>query len=116
MTPKLPSHYTAVPLLQIDMDYLMKKPAEKWPTIVSAHIVLNSVQAKQQDHPIPVCTKESTTTCYDPTLPNLTWRIYAEKQNCEKYEQVKCASLYDGMQQRWIPIGKTVVDDQSEKP
>ena len=84
-----------------------------FPIITSAHIVLNSVQAKEQDHPIPVCTEQSTTTCYDPTLPNLNWHEYAAKANCEIYEAVKCASIYDHDEQRWIPIGKPVVYDET---
>jgi len=89
------------------------QPPTVFPVITSAHIVLNYVQAKQQDHPIPVCTEQSTTTCYDPTLPNLRWHEYAAKANCEIYEAVKCASIYDHDEQRWIPIGKPVVYDET---
>jgi hypothetical protein len=94
---------------------IAKEPPTVWPSIVSAHIVLNSVQAKEQDHPIPVCTEQSTTTCYDPTLPNLNWHEYAAKANCERYEGVKCASTYERDDQRWVPIGKPVVYDESEQ-
>jgi hypothetical protein len=84
-----------------------------FPAIASAHIVLNFVQAMEQDHLIPVCTEQSTTTCYDRTLPNLKWDEYASKDNCEIYEGVKCASIYGLDDQRWIPIGKPVVYDET---
>jgi hypothetical protein len=89
------------------------QPPTVFPVITSAHIVLNSVQAKEQDRPIPICTEQSTTTCYDPTLPNLKWHEYAHKDNCERYEAVKCTSIYDHDEQRWIPIGKPVVYEET---
>lgn len=95
------------------VDYLFRKPTYTvWPKVVSAHLVLDSVQAKQQDHPIPVCTEDSTTTCYDPALPTVNYHAYSKKENCEDRESVKCVALAE----YWLPIGKPVVYDESEKP
>lgn len=84
--------------------------ATVWPTIVSAHIVLNSVQATQQGHPVPVCTEKSTTTCYDPSLRNITGRLYSEKSNCERMEGVDCTRN----QERWAPIGLPIFEETKQ--
>lgn len=100
------------------VDYLMNKTKTEWPAIApgSIHLILDSVQAKEQDHPIPVCTPESKTTCYDPSLPHITNHLYNKKQNCEMWENAKCTDLYNHDQQLWAPIGKPVFEDKSEKP
>lgn len=89
----------------------------KWPTVGVAHIVLDPAQAKEQDHPVPVCTPESdksTASCYDPNMPHLEYHLYEKKDNCESEEGVKCASLRDGSEEGWVPIGKPVVKDRTE--
>ena len=90
--------------------------APDWPKIVSAHIVLDSVQAAEQDHPVPTCTPQSTTTCMDPTLRHITGRLYGlGKESCEYLEGVTCKQLpyQDAGKEYWVPIGKPVFVDET---
>lgn len=85
------------------------KPAE-FPKIASVHLVLDAVQARNQDHPVPQCTPESTTACFDPTIPHITNRLYSEKKNCEEWEGAACSQLDARDSGLWIPIGKPVLE------
>lgn len=91
----------------------------KWPTSATMSFRLDPVQAKEQDHPVPLCSDKSAQTssaCEDPDLRHIIAHIYQKKENCERDEAVKCESWFDGNQERWVPIGKPVFEDKTEAP
>lgn len=103
-----------------------------WPKIVSAHIVLDSVQAKTpgNEHVKQCGQTGPNETCWDPSLRHIINHLYGtNKERCEHDEGVPCEELqpcvidadsthsyadYERCRQ-WVPIGKPVFEDKTPK-
>lgn len=105
------------------VDYLTKKPKPKpdatvWPKIVSVQMILDPVQAKYpgNEKAKPCGPDNHDDACVDLTARHIVNHIYNVKEHCEMNEGVKCTDIYEGNQQVWMPIGKPVFYDETEKP
>lgn len=99
-----------------------------WPKVVSAHIVLDSVQAKTpgNEHVKQCGQTKPNETCFDPTLRHIINHLYGtNKERCERDEGVPCQELEPcyvapseehEMCRQWVPIGKPVFEDKTPEP
>lgn len=87
-------------------------------TAATVQIVMDAVQAKYpgNEHVKQCGPKNHDASCFDPTLPHLTYHVYLHKENCEREEKARCAELDGpgmdgGFQVQWVPINKPVVTE-----
>lgn len=110
-----------------------RKAKTDWPKVVSAHIVLDSVQAKTpgNEHVKQCGQTGPNETCWDPSLRHIVNHLYGtNKERCEHDEGVPCEELqpctvdvhsthsyadYERCRQ-WVPIGKPVFEDKTPEP
>lgn len=105
---------------------LPKRPSKTaWPKVVSAHIVLDSVQAKipGNEHVKQCGQTGPNETCWNPSLRHIINHLYGtNKERCERDEGVPCQELEPcyvapseehEMCRQWVPIGKPVFEDKT---
>lgn len=113
--------------MQLSCDKPMKEA--DWPKVASAHIVLDSVQAKipGNEHVKQCGQTGPNETCWDPSLRHIINHLYGtSKERCEHDEGVPCEEIKACMMQdgtirgdeciQWVPIGKPVFEDKTPEP
>lgn len=107
-----------------------EKEETDWPKVVSAHLVLDSVQAKLpgNEHVKQCGQTKPGETCWEPSLRHISNHLYGtNKERCEREEGVPCEELQACVVQagsthsyadfercrQWVPIGKPVFEDKT---